>query len=192
MTDYSSYEGALIFVAIFALILVRRMYALTQGTPYSTVRVFGYAGFSVAVFILLGATTFYVAIGTWGWGALGLLAPYAAVVVGSTLLVEPHIGRVVEFEERADGETYYRLPILIPLLSTILFIVRVGAELVLLGPNALFAFSQPSAVSPGLVALLVAIDLLYGVSVGLLIGRAIGVHRAFQARTPAAAKPLPA
>jgi hypothetical protein len=180
--------GVFILV-ILVLIMVRRTYNLSQGTPYSGTRVFGYGAFSTILFVVFGASTLYVAVGTWGWAALALLAPYALVVVGAAWVTRPRVQALVKFERRENGLLYYRLPIVIPLLTLVLFVVRATVEILLFGLNALVTFTFPTSVSVGTLVILIAVDLVYGASIGLLYGRGFGVRAAYLAG-PAQGTPL--
>jgi hypothetical protein len=179
----------LIILAIIVLLLVRRTYRLSQGTPYSTTRVFGYGAFSTLVFVVFGASTIYVAVGTWGWTALALIAPYALVVLGAAWVARPRVQALVKFERRSDGQLYYRLPIVIPVVTLVLFVVRASVEVLLFGLNALVTFTLPTSVSVGTLVILIAVDLVYGSSIGLLYGRGLGVRAAYEAG-PAHETPL--
>ncbi|HXW67303.1 MAG TPA: hypothetical protein VEL82_05465 [Thermoplasmata archaeon] len=182
--------SAIVFLALIVLIMARRTYLLSQGAPYSTGRVFGYGGFSMVLFGYLAASTLYVAWTVWGDVAFALIAPYAGVVVGAALFAAPHVRRRVTFESRGDGRIYYRLPLLLPLLSLVLFVARVAAEIAMFGLASLASFAVPTSVSVTQLSVLIAFDLLYGSSIGLLIGRGLGVRSAFRARGKPEDQPL--
>lgn len=186
----SQLGSALVVVAILVLIMVRRTYAIATGARYSTTRLFVFASFSTLIFVLFGATTVSVADGTWGSVALALVAPYAAVVVAAAWVAVPYVERRVHFEPRADGQLYYRLPVVVPVLSLVLFLTRLGVEVAVFGLATLASFSLPTSVSSTTLVILIAFDLLYGASVGLLFGRGLGVWKAHEARARASA-PLP-
>jgi hypothetical protein len=188
----SAGTSALVFLAIIVLIMVRRTYMLSRGSVYSPGRVFSYGGFSMLLFAVFAATTIYVAVGTWGTVGYALLAPYVAIVVGSVFVAEPRVRRLVKFEERADGRTYYLLPLIVPVLTLVLFIVRVAVEIWLFGLDSIATFTIPTSLSSGALEILIAFDLLYGISIGLLIGRGLAIRAAFNARQPApeSAQPL--
>jgi hypothetical protein len=186
----SSADTTGVFIlAILVLILVRRTYLLSQGTPYSGARVFGYGAFSTFLFVIFGASTIYVAVSTWGWAALALLAPYAAVVVGAAWIARPRVQARVTFERRENGLLYYRLPVIIPVLTLVLFVIRATVEILLFGLNALVTFTFPTSVSAGTLVILIAVDLVFGSSIGLLYGRGFGVRDAYLAG-PARETPL--
>jgi hypothetical protein len=183
-------QTGLIFLVIIVLVLARRTYTLSQGTQYSAARVFGYGGFSTLLFAYLAASTIYIAYVAWGMVALALIAPYLLVVVGAALLAEPRVRRRVTFEEREGHRLYYRLPIIIPLLSLVLFVGRVSVEIGLFGLASITSFAVPTTVSTASLAVLILADLLYGSSIGLLYGRGLGVRAAFLARSKESDKPL--
>jgi hypothetical protein len=179
----------LVILAIIVLIMVRRTYLLSQGTPYSGTRVFAYGIFSTLLFVLFGAATIYIAVGTWGWTALALIAPYALVVTAAAWIARPRVQALVKFERRADGLLYYRLPVVIPVLTLVLFVARASAEILLFGLNAFVSFAIPTSAPIGTLLILIAVDLVYGGSIGLLYGRGLGVRAAYLAG-PAHETPL--
>lgn len=192
MTGISSAdEGAVVFILVIVFIMARRTYALSQGTVYSTGRVFGYGAFSTFLFAVLAASTIYVAATVWGSVALALIVPYIGVIFAAAAVVEPHVRRRVTFERRDDGRLYYRLPVLIPVLSLVLFVVRVGVDIGLFGLATLTTFTVPASVSSLDLAILIGADLVYGTSIGLLYGRGLGVRSAYLVQATKDAAPLP-
>lgn len=186
----SADTSALIVLAVLVLLLARRTYRLAQGTPYSPARVFAYGGLSALLFGFFAASTIYVALGTWGNLAYALLAPYAVAVVGSAAFAEPRIRRLVRFEDREDGQTYFRLPLVVPVLTLVMFVVRASVEIWQFGLSAIGSLSFPTSLSLGALETLIAFDLLYGASIGLLIGRGVAIRTAFNARARPG-QPLP-
>lgn len=182
---------AAVFLGLIVLILVRRTYASIRGTRYSVGRLVGFTGFYVFLFATLAFTTLYGALGAWGARGWLLLAPYVGVVLGTTGVAARYVRRIVHFERRDGGPWYYRLPWLIPALYLALFVIRFGVELGISGLSAVTSFLLPTSISTGLLLLLVGLDLLFGVSVGLLIGRAVGVYVAFR-DLPTSSEPPPA
>lgn len=185
----SADTSAVVVLALLVLVLARRTYAVARGAPYSPTRVFAYGGFSAVLFVFFAASTIYVAAGAWGSVALALVAPYVAVVAGSAALAEPRIRRMVKFEERGDGQVYYRLPWVVPLLTLVLFVARASVEIWQLGLSAVASFSFPTSLPLEALGVLIAFDLLYGLSIGLLIGRGLAIRAAFNARA-SSAQPL--
>jgi hypothetical protein len=170
---------AVIVLLFIVLILARRTYLMVQGTRYSTGRLVAFGAFYVLLFVALAFTTLYAAVGTWGPDGVLLLAPYVAVPVLAAVLVVPYVRRIVRFERRDDGQWYYRLPGLIPVLYLTLFVFRILAEFAVFGIAGLaFSFPLPAPPSVGALEILIGVDLLFGFSLGLLVGRGIGVYRA--------------
>ncbi len=176
-TAPSDLTPVLIVLGILVVVLARRTYAMVTGTRYSIGRLFGFTAFYVFLFGVLAFSTLYGAVASWGLDAIWLVLPY--VVAGALVVAEPYVRRIVRFERRDHGSWYYRLPLLVPVLYLGLFVLRFGAEILLFGVSAATSFLLPTSLPTGLLVTLVAIDLLFGVSVGLLLGRAIGVYRAF-------------
>ena len=174
----SSDVSAIAVVAIVIVAMARRTYRLSHGAPYSPTRVFAYGGFSFVLFGLLAASTIYVAVGSWGTGAYGLAAAYAAVVGATAWLAIPHLRSRVTFDRRDGGTLYYRLPLLVPVLSLGLFALRILVEVALFGLAALSTFAFPATLPTGALLVLIGSDLTYGVSVGLLLGRGFGIRSA--------------
>ena len=171
---------SLVFLALIVLLLARRTYTLIHGALYSPGRLFGFAAFALLFFALFAGTTLYAALGTWGWPAWLILAPYAAAVAVVALLAEPQVHRTARFEQRPDGTTYYRLPWPVPVLYLVLFTARLGIELVLFGLSSVATFSVPSSLPVDVLLVTIGFDLLYAGSVGLLLGRGFGTLRAWR------------
>jgi hypothetical protein len=178
-----------IILFLIVLLMARRTVSLAQGTPYSPTRVFGYGAFTMLIFGVFAATTIYVALGVWGDLALALVAPYLGVIVAATLIAEPRVRARVRFERRGDQRLYYRLPIVIPVLTLALFVIRLSVEVLLFGLNAAVTFSFPTSVPLSTLLVLIGVDLLYAISVGLLLGRGLAVRAAYAAG-PAKDAPL--
>lgn len=188
--------GSAVFVLVLiVLLLARRTYLSITGARYSAGRLFGFTGFYLLLFAVLGSTTIYLALASWGTVGWLLLAPYAGVVLGAAALAIPHVRATVRFESRGEGRWYYRLPWVVPVAYLVLFVLRFGVEVALFGPSTVASFTLPTSAPSGAVVVLIAVDLLFGVSMGLLLGRAVGVYLAFQskpeARTLAPSPPLP-
>jgi len=179
---------------LFVVILARRTYLMVQGTRFSVGRLFAFAGFYVLLFVAFAFTTLYSALAFWGAVTYLLLVPYAAVPAAAALLAAPYVRRTVQFERRGDGAWYYRLSWHIPVLYLSLFIARTVAEVAVFGiAGILFAFPLPAPPSVAALLILVAVDLLFGFSLGLLLGRGAGVVRAHRdlPKDPASAPPPP-
>lgn len=187
----------IVIFAILVLFLVRRTLRMVSGAVYSVGRVFVFAALYILLFVALAFTTLFAAVVDLGPNAYSLLLPYAAVPVVAGLFAAPYIRRAVAFEHRVDGQLYYRLSWYLPALYLTLFVTRFVAEFLVLGPSALtFAFPPPTPSSLAGLYALIGVDLLFGVSLGLLVGRGVGVYLAHgdftsQQTAPPPSPPLP-
>ena len=181
----------LVLLLLFVFIVGRRTYAMLQGTRFSLGRVFAFAALYVLLFAALAFATLYSAVGTWGASAYSLLAPYVALPVVSALLIAPYVQRTVQFERRDDGQWYYRLTWQIPVAYLSLFVTRFIAEIVVYGPSSAFALPPPAPPSTTALWILIGVDLLFGISLGLLVGRGWGVYRAYRELPPSPGPPPP-
>ncbi|HXY46500.1 MAG TPA: hypothetical protein VEK13_01195 [Thermoplasmata archaeon] len=172
-------EPAIVVLVILVLIVVRRTYLQIQGARFSAGRLFGYAAVYVLLFAALAVGTLYAAIVSWGPDAYVLAIPYGAFPVVAALVAAPYVRRIVRFEHREDGAWYYRLSWHIPVLYLVLFFARISAEFVVFGPSAfVVSFPPPAPPSVAGLVILIAVDLLFGISLGLLLGRGVGVYQA--------------
>jgi hypothetical protein len=176
----SEISSAVLVLLLFVAIIARRTYRMIQGTRYSPGRLFGFAGFYVLLFAGLAFTTLFAAVSAWGLYGELLVIPYAAVPAAAGVVAAPYVRRIVRFERRDDGRWYYRLPWLVPILYLSLFIFRFSLEIVLFGVAFTSSFLLPTSVPTGWLLLLMGVDLLFGISLGVLLGRSVGVYRAFQ------------
>lgn len=175
----SDVTPAIVVLLLFVFIIARRTYLMVQGTRYSSGRLFVFAAFYILLFVAFAFTTLYAALGYWGSDTYLLSVLYVAVPVAAAVLARPYVRRTVRFEERGDGQLYYRLPWHVPTLYLALFITRVVAEFAVFGvAGLLFTFPLPAPPSVGALLVLVVVDLLFGFSLGLLLGRGVGVYEA--------------
>jgi len=188
--ESSTETSALVFLALFVFLIVRRTLRQLQGAPYSPGRLWVFAGIYVLLFSALAFATLFAAVTTWGTDAYALLVPYAAVPCGAALLAAPYVRRVVRFEHREDGRFYYRLSWHIPVLYHVLFTARLVAEVAVFGlAGVVVSFPPPAPPSVAGLEVLIGVDLLFAVSLGLLIGRGIGVYEAYRALPKGALTP---
>jgi hypothetical protein len=189
--DSNALTPALFFLAIIVFFLGRRTYAMIQGARYSPIRIFVVAGFYLVLFVALASTTLYAAVGTWGPYATLLVSAYVAVPIVAAWLATPYVRRIVRFEERGPGVWYYRLPWHVPVLALVLFVVRYVSEILIFGLAFVTSFTLPTSLPTDQLVLLVAVDLLFGASLGLMVGRGFGVHQAYGELARAPKSPTP-
>jgi hypothetical protein len=175
----SALAPAIIVLVLFIVMVARRAYRQVQGVPFSAGRQFAFAVVYVLLFVYLAFGTLYAAALVWGVDSYGLVALYVIVPAIAAGLVAPYVQRIVRFERREGGQWYYRLSWHVPALYLALFLVRITGEIVVFGPSAiLITFPPPAPPSTAALVVLVVVDLLFGFSLGLLVGRGIGVYRA--------------
>jgi len=192
MTSAANLTPEIVVLVLFVALIARRTYLMIRGARYRPSRLFTFTGFYVLLFIALAFPTLYAAYSVWGWDAVILVGPYVALPAIAGWIAVPYVRRIVRFEEQAPGDWYYKLPWLVPVLYLTLFIVRFALEIVVFGLAFATSFFLPTSIPTGLLFLLIGVDLTFGVSLGLLVGRSIGVYLAFEdrLRTPGASTPL--
>jgi hypothetical protein len=176
----------LFFVVILALIYTRRIVLSYTGTPVSGTRIALYSAF-VGLLFTFAVLTGYTLV---PWYVYPVLA---AALAGAFLVAEPYVrGRVV-LEERSPGRWVYKLSPVVPLVYIVLFVVRLLLDLFVLNVDPLTYSYGSITVSSGAIWVLVAVDLLFAISTGLILGRNIGVYRVYAAKlhVPSAQAPLP-
>ena len=173
-------ETTLIILAVIVFVVARRTYAQVAGATYSPVRLYGFAALAGVFFLLFASSTALLAFATWGGLAAIVIVADGVALAGCAVGARPQVQRAVRFETRPDGLVYYRLPWVIPVLYLVLFVARLGVEFLLLGPGAFGTFGGSSHVAPTVLLVLIGFDLLYAVSLGLLLGRAAGVSAAYR------------
>ncbi len=183
-----------LFVALFALLVLRRAYRMMHGTPYRTgllvvLPVFYLLIYAAELSVLaaVGVTT------TLATEAYLSLAVDIALVVAGTFVAYRYVRKnVVLYRPEGSSQRYYRLSPLLPVVYVVLFVVRTVIAAVLLGESP-FEFPTTASIEslpPVLLLTLAAVDALWGLSTGFLIGRSVGVYRAGQAPEVATAAPL--
>jgi len=181
----------LAFLVVLALVLARRTYAVITGALFSVPRLTLFAGLYVLLFVALAYGTVFSALAYWGPIAYLLVVAYVAVPVVSAYLATLHVERVVRFEQRGGNQWYYTLSWPSAVAYLVLFLVRIVAEFAVYGPAAFtLTFPPPPTPSQGALVILLVVDLLFGVSMGLNVGRSIGVSRAYQRLPKSPAPPI--
>ena len=165
----------LVFVAIFALLIGRRVVLMVRGAPVRPERMFAFAMLFVAIFVLVIATSI-TQLPLWTYG----LDAIAAVAAGVSATIGVRQRVVLEFR---NGLWYYKLGVGILVLYLALFVARLALDAVVLGVDP-FA-GMPPSVGPlsSLAGKTVAIiNGLFAVSTGLLVGRTVGVYLEYRKR----------
>jgi hypothetical protein len=183
-----------LFVALFALLVLRRSYRMMHGTPYRVgllvVLPIFYLVIYAAELSVLAAVGVTTRLATEAYASLAV--DIALVIVGTFFAYRYVRKDVVLYRPEGSSVLYYRLSPLLPIVYVVLFVVRTVIAAVLLGESP-FAFPMPASIEslpPILLLTLSAVDALWGLSTGFLIGRSLGVYRAGQQQGAAVPAPL--
>jgi hypothetical protein len=174
MTSLAGEAPILVVTGLIFLVIARRAIQMARGVPYSTPRLVAQAclflflfGFTI-LFDLEFLPAWMLAIDT------ALLAPSAGIATR-------HVRRVIQFDQRADGQWMYRLGILLPAIYLGLYAVRLAVEIVVV-PAVLTGSGTIPLLDPLQQYALAGVDGLFAVSAGLLVGRSFGVYEAYSER----------
>jgi hypothetical protein len=171
--------GLVVVLVLIVFIMARRTYMLVHGTVYSPERLAIFSAFYLALYLLAIYSTF-TSLPLYSTALDGVL------LVAAALIAIPYVERIVVLELRADGQWYYRLPVLIPVLYLVLFVLRLGLDIAVLGQDPFdFTLGAPLSLTPTQSILLTVVDALFSISTGILVGRSIAVYRAHQKRVAA-------
>jgi hypothetical protein len=164
----AGYTGVYIFLAIFVLIVIRRLRAVTKGSKVSSARIWLFSAyyvilaafFSLSSFTIGGASPVYALV----YVAVGATGAY-----GSYLFSDRRIG----FWKGADGSIYSKGAVVIYLIYVVGLVARIAIGIVFIGPQAFSFVATPSAPPPDASAVDAGIvtDCLLALGAGLLVGR---------------------
>ncbi len=187
-----------VIVALFALLVVRRTYRMVRGMPVSTARLVVLPALYVALYAAEVAAIGYAAVGSARamafWGSLA--ADSASFVVGTLFAYRLTLRHVHLYQPVAGGAWYYRLRPTLPIAYLVLLLVRLGVETAVLGitPFASPTAAQLDALATPTLVVLFAVDALWGLTTGFLVGRSMAVYRSWQqvqGTPPGPATPTP-
>jgi hypothetical protein len=185
-----------LFVLLLGVLILRRAYAITQGSRISAVRLAIFPVFYVILYVgelaALGVGGVGSNVATWLY--LSFAVDAALVTVGVLLAYRYTLRHVQIYQDPGETGWKYRLNPLLPVIYVVLFFARVGIETVLLGESP---FEIPTAaalegISVALLSLFFLVDALWGLSTGFLIGRNAAVHHEWRQKTerPGSSVPL--
>ena len=188
----SALPATVLLVALVVFVFVRRILASLRGTRLSEGRLFGYAALVGAIFVL----TTFAGITILPWYSFVL---DAAVAAGLAVVSYLHVQPRVVIERVGPDRWIYRLGPLIPILYLVLFVIRLGLDLVVLNIQPFGTSALPASLTPTTIAVFLIVDVLFAASTGLSIGRSVGVYREWQRlraspdppTSPSADRPLP-
>lgn len=182
--------GGYFLVALISIIILRRTYSLTRGTPVRTTRLVILPVIYVALYVSELAGIWYAGAGSSQTNLLyaGFGADVVLLIVGTLVaerLTRPHVEL---YQPAPDGDWWYRLRPFLPILYVVLFVVRIGLEAAVIGesPFSVPTPAQYDAFTPVELYSLFAVDALWGLTTGFLIGRSWAVYALWKSRTAAA------
>ncbi len=197
MAISSADAEAYLVVALFGLLVLRAAFRLMYGVPARTVRLVLFPALYVAIYVGELTGVWYAGTGSGlanqTYAALG--ADLALLAVGTFVAYRFTFRTVELYLPTGDVRWHYRLSPLLPVLYVVLFFVRVGIETAIVGegPFTVPTVAQFDAISPLSLYALFAVDALWGLTTGFLVGRNTAVYRKWQAHLDEAraAAPLP-
>lgn len=181
MSGYTSAEAtAIVIQLIIVLVIVRRSYAMAQGVTYSLARLILLP--VLIVVLWAGSELESVALTPWAvpYLILGDTALLVATAAAFTGVAErrTHVGR------DDTGRPTFQIGFGLAAIYLVSFLVRLGLAATLF-PASLEFGAPPTGFPPANEQIVLAvIDAVYSVSAGLLIGRAIGIHRKVATAAP--------
>lgn len=177
------------FVALIGFIILRRAWVITQGAPVRMVRL---------VVLPVGYLALYVGeLAAIGYGVLGTsqaVPVYAGFGVDAGLLLlgvwvayRYTRAHVHVYQDPGSSAWMYRMESLLPVLYVALYFIRTGIETVVLGLSPLVFPTAATfvGVSPLSLYLVFAVDALWGLSTGFLLGRSGAVYHEWQQKLAA-------
>lgn len=182
-------QGALFpyfFIALIGLIILRGAYRVTQGVRVVIARLVVIPVIYIVLYVAeLSAVALAGSTASIAPAILGSSAVDAVLVVVGALLAYQYALRHVElYRVEGDPAWRYRMSAIIPIVYVSLFFARVALETAVLGESPL-AFPSAGAfngISPYALYTFFAVDALWGLSTGFLIGRSAAVYHTWRAR----------
>ena len=172
------------FVALLGFIILRRAYVMTKGAPVSVGRLVVLPIIYVLLYVAELAAIGYGAIGTNLTNQVYIAFGADAVLFAAGVLIAYRytLTHVKIYRNTTDTAWMYRLNAVLPVVYVVLFFARTAIETVVLG---LSPFDYPTAatfvgISPFSLYLLFAVDAMWGLSTGFLLGRSAGVYHEWQ------------
>jgi len=184
LTSYTSAElTAILIQVVIALLVIRRSYAMTQGVPYSALRL---VVLPALILVLWGVSEVESILLT-PWALPYLIALDSAVLAVTTFAFAGVAERMTKVNPGPHGSWSYQIGFSLAALFVGAFVIRLSVAVALF-PSALEFGSPPGGFPPVQQQVVLGIiDALFSVSVGLLLGRSLGISRKVrEARTSAA------
>lgn len=178
MTGLSSSElTAILIQAVIVLLIARRSYAMSQGVPFSRVRLLL---LPILILVLWGVSELESIFLT-PWAVPYLIVVDVAILAGTSVGFAPVAERMTSVGRDAAGNWTYRISFTLAALFLLAFVARLALAVALF-PSSL-QFGAPPSGFPAAAqqSVLAVIDAIFSLSAGLLVGRSLGVLRKWAA-----------
>ncbi len=174
MTSYSpAIVLAVVIELAIALVIVRRSYLMSQGVSYSVARLVIAPVLLVFLWVLSELESLLLT----PWALPYLIALDVVILVLASLQFARVAERVTRVFEAGPGEWRYQIGFSITVVFLVAFLVRLGLAVALFPDSLLFGSPPGGFPASEQQAVVATIDAIFSLSVGLLIGRAFGIHR---------------
>ncbi|MGI0130102.1 MAG: hypothetical protein ACREEC_08155 [Thermoplasmata archaeon] len=174
-----------LFVAVVILIIVRRTVGQIRGVRLRMGWLIGTPVILGLIYVALMYSIYYAGLASEFSVAtiVGAVSDGAAVVVG-VILARRHAARTLEIWPGTppDTEWYYRIGPIVPLLYVVLYAARVLIELIVVGVAPFTVPTTLNGLAPLAVYSLLAVDVAWGASTGMVIGRNFAVLHRWKSR----------
>jgi hypothetical protein len=157
-------EDIIIFLALYILLVLRRVYRSYRGMRFSTAGTTFALIFYVAIGSFLSILSFFEGV------SLIFAAPYAALLIAAAAWSYRYADSRIAFWRGGDGSVYFKGGVLLYLVYVVGFIARISIDIAVFGPSFLTFTASEALTSTALYAT-IATDLLLMFGLGLLVGR---------------------
>ena len=154
----------LIFLALYIILVLRRVYRSYRGARFSTAGTTLALIFYVAIGLLLSGLSFFEGV------SFLFAAPYAALLIVTAAWSYKYADRRISFWNGGNGSIYFKGGVVLYLVYVVGFVARITIDVVYIGTNFLTTAPTQVLTSNALYAT-IATDLLLMFGLGLLIGR---------------------
>jgi hypothetical protein len=186
MTTYTSAElTSIIIELVIVLVIIRRSYAMTQGVPYSAIRL----AVLPALIVLLWGGNAFESIYLTPWAVPYLIALDVAILIGVSYAFTPMAARMTHVERDSSGNGSFRIEFSLAALFVVAFVIRIGLAVVLF-PSSLEYGAPPGGFPPVQQQLVIAvIDAIFSLSAGLVVARSVGIRAKWDSSGDGAPRP---
>lgn len=177
MASFTSGELiAIVIQLLIVLLVLRRSYAMVGGVPYSAPRLVLLPGLILVIWGLDELESLLLT----PWALPYLIALDVALLLVAAFGVAGVAQRMTRVDRGESGQWTYRIGFSLAALFLVAFVLRLALALALF-PSSLEFGAPPGGYPPVAQQLaLAAIDALFSLSAGLLVGRSVGIYRAVE------------